>query len=292
MNIQRRTTKIMAILSLSTLVMVGLEGCNGIQSSVVESEPVETEVAEVNFEEMDLVESSTAQVEIEPTPIPEILTYTNETYGFTFNYPETWALTEEDHGVLLQRGTNQLRINFRWSEEDVPDFGPTGLGAGDLLFRDKISFLDQIIPAEFLSYEGKVKAVLYGKTGYVEIDNRVFLIMLEDLKTGYLVVDLAEETINEAKAILETFLWIAGVNRSIEIGNQSIKQQDREDGSSYWVTLEDPQYGVRFAIPCFWSVDFPKEYHGGIGAYPIRNYTEEYAMSFGKREDGVWARVG
>jgi hypothetical protein len=60
------------------------------------------------------------------------------------------------------------------------------------------------------------------------------------------------------------------------------------DGSEFWVVMEDPQYGVRFAVPCYWEVNFPEDYHtGGSGiAYSVRNYTEEYVLSF-PRGQGV-----
>jgi hypothetical protein len=291
MKIQRLTTKKMAILSLSTLFMVGLAGCYGIQSSVVEPEPVETEVAEVNFEETDLVEYSPAQVEIAPTPIPVILTYTNETYGFTFDYPEIWTLTEEDHGVLLQKGTNHLIIRFRWIYEDVPEFGPSGLPAGDLLYKEVIRFFDQVIPAEALSYECKTKMVLYGETGYVEVKNLLFLIMLEDSPSKFNSVDIAEEIINEAKAVLESFMWIAAVNGSEEIGNQSRELQGRKDSSNFWVTVEEPNYGIRFVVPCFWHVDFPMEGSPGH-AYSIRNYGYVYSLTFPGNDKDFWESGG
>jgi len=53
-----------------------------------------------------------------------------------------------------------------------------------------------------------------------------------------------------------------------------------------WVEYEDPHYGVRFAAPCFWEVRFPEQYHSSGTAYPIRNYSEEFVLSTGKKP--VW----
>jgi hypothetical protein len=275
-----------AVLTMLILVMMGLNGCFGIQSTVVGPD-----VTEEVLEETELVESRATQIEIVPRPIPEILTYTNETYGFIFNYPETWTLTEKEHGVILEKDTNRLIVNFRWIEEEVQDFGPTGLSAGDLLYRDKVRFLNQVIPAEFLTYEGKTKAVLYGKTGYVEIKDLLFLVMLEDLKGSYLAVDLAEETIDEAKTILESYAWIGRANGSEKIGDQPIGGQYGKESSSFWVEMEGLHYGIRFAVPCFWHVDIPEGNYRGL-TYSIRNYSYEYSLTFPRNDRDFWESGG
>ena len=55
------------------------------------------------------------------------------------------------------------------------------------------------------------------------------------------------------------------------------------DGSQYWVVQQDPSLGFRFALPCFWRVEFPpaEMIQRGIGGtYHAFNYTEEYVRSF------------
>ena len=55
------------------------------------------------------------------------------------------------------------------------------------------------------------------------------------------------------------------------------------DSSAYWIVQQDPGLGFRFAVPCFWRVDFPAE-----GAYDLEggtlyhafNYPQEYPLSF------------
>lgn len=61
-----------------------------------------------------------------------------------------------------------------------------------------------------------------------------------------------------------------------------------QDDSAYWVVMQDPGHGFRFAIPCFWEVDFPEDYTQGSGpSYPIRNYTDEFTLTF-PRGVGTW----
>jgi len=62
-----------------------------------------------------------------------------------------------------------------------------------------------------------------------------------------------------------------------------------EGASQLWRTVEDPHHGVRFAVPCFWEVGIletppPTDAY----AYPIRNYTDAYANSFGKNKEPLW----
>lgn len=200
MNTNKLSRKMYATPFLLILAMMGLAGCG-----IIEVATIETGSSQAGGGEVGGIE-----VGIEPTPTPEMRTYTNETYGFKFTFPETWALTGEDHGVVLKKGSNRLGINFRWADEDIqPYFGRTGVGAGDFIYADKISFMDQVIPAEVLLFDKKSKAVFYGEPGrLVEVEDLAFLIVLEDLETDYLQVDLSEQTMAEAKAIVESFKWL------------------------------------------------------------------------------------
>ena len=167
-------------LLLCFLTLPIVAGCRTTQSTV-QFQPEETHTAEAVSEDIALEEIGSVQVGIEPTPAPERTLYTNDTYGFKFEYPDSWTLAEKDNGVLLQKGSSRLVIKFRWTEEDF-NLGPGGVAAGEFTSTDKFSFLGQIIPVEALIYKGKTKAVFYGQSGYNEIDNRAFLIILDDVE--------------------------------------------------------------------------------------------------------------
>lgn len=65
-----------------------------------------------------------------------------------------------------------------------------------------------------------------------------------------------------------------------------------QNGTQYWTVVEDPVHGFRFAIPCFWRVEFPQDYSAGMNiSYQIYNYPEDYHLSF-PRGQGVFESGG
>ena len=73
---------------------------------------VSTEVAkkETPMNNVGLVEPNSSGDVIEPTPHPDFLVYTNPTYGFEFEYPRSWMLTEHDQGVVLIKDRFRIGI--------------------------------------------------------------------------------------------------------------------------------------------------------------------------------------
>ncbi len=49
--------------------------------------------------------------------------------------------------------------------------------------------------------------------------------------------------------------------------------------SAFWSEAEDDRTGVRFAVPCFWEVQFPALDPGGLGAFFVRNFDEEFLLA-------------
>ena len=151
-----------------------------------------------------------------PTPTPGREIYRSETHGFTFSYPSTWSLVEEPNVVKLSQGTLTLRVGYRWTTELVNiDGGRTGAPAGDLIYGDKVSFFDLVIPAQVLEFEHKDKAVFYGEAGHlIETGDLVFGIWLDDPHgTDYAELDIAKEIQAEATAILESFTRIEAITQ-------------------------------------------------------------------------------
>ena len=165
---------------------------------------------------MVLVGCNTIEAGTETTPKPENLTYANNVYGFAFEYPQSWTLIEDDHGILLINGRNRLGIRYRWSNETVDRLpGRKDIPEGELIYGDRIRFMGKVIPAEVLLFESKNKIVYYGGRDHIEIDELVFSITLEDRETySYRDINLSEEIIAEANSILETFKRIDSVEET------------------------------------------------------------------------------
>ncbi|MFC1923699.1 hypothetical protein ACFLY4_10475 [Chloroflexota bacterium] len=199
MKTKQQIIKQIMALSFLILLMMGLLGCGSMEVGALPADD-----ASANDGETEEVQVKGIEIGIEPTPMPETLTYTNDFYGFKFDYPETWTKSEIDHGVVLKKGTNRLGINFRWINENIQP-RRTGMGGDSLVYSDKISFMGQIVPGYIVELDHLAKAYLLGDTSRIEIDDLAFAIIFEDLEMDYMTLDLPEEIIAEAITIMETF---------------------------------------------------------------------------------------
>ena len=204
MNIKKRTIKQIMALSFLTLIMIGLVGCGTLEVGALPADAISASNGEAGATEAGEAQVKGIEIGIEPTPMPETLTYINNFYGFKFDYPETWTLSEEDHHVVLKKGTNRLGIFYRWVNENIRS-GRTGMAGGTPIYSDKIQFMGQVIPEYIVELDHLAKYVIYSDTVLVEIDDLTFGIVLEDLETDYMTLELPEEIIAEAKTILESF---------------------------------------------------------------------------------------
>lgn len=208
-------------------------------------------VVQNNGESTETSEILAIEVGIEPTPFPEKRTYKNTEYGFQFEYPETWTISEVDHGVIVQKGARQLTIRFRWSTELAPpDFNRSGLPAGDLVYRGKISILEQVVPVDYLTFEDKIKMVCYNEGQAIESDDLLLKINLEDLNTEYGDIDLSETLIEEAKIILESLERVEseGAPAVPEEGG-GICATDKGNPPQDWDRYKNEEYGFYFPYP-------------------------------------------
>jgi hypothetical protein len=207
MNIKEFDKKIYPILLCLVLSLLGLAGCETTKE--ISFEPVPSEVVKKGtpLNEVGVVEPDSGEDGFELTLGSEFLVYTNQTYGFEFEYPGNWTVTEYDNGVVLINDPNRIGIRFQRVDEDADRFSDrSGIPAGELIYSDKIRFMGRVILAEVLVFEGKSKIVFYGEKGRIEIDELVFSITLDDRETyNYDDVDLSEEVMDEAKLIVESF---------------------------------------------------------------------------------------
>lgn len=198
--------KALAQISILTLVMLVFSACN--TTSATEPEIPRPTATEPGSQDLRATPTPKPKDDSETSAeSPEQPTYTNETYGFKFTYPHTWALEETERAVVLKQDTLTLRINFAWATEDIGPglFGRTGAAAGDFIYSGMVNLLDKTIPIQTLEFEGKDKAIFYNGTGLIDVDDLIFMIVLEDLEAEYLALDIPETKQAEATAIVETF---------------------------------------------------------------------------------------
>jgi hypothetical protein len=76
-------------------------------------------------------------------------------------------------------------------------------------------------------------------------------------------------------------------NPAVEPGESPTPEQPAADPevAKYWVEVQDPNHGFRFAVPCFWRVDFPGAIPNGNpnperASYSVYNYPDDYASQF------------
>lgn len=119
-------------------------------------------------------------------------TYTNASYGFTFQYPAEWKLEEtrnsakspdtlNGHAVWLVPDANHdvlLQIAFKRSGEDIV-IQRSGLGAGDLIAWGKVLFLGAEIQRNVLVAQGQHVTVMYTGPGAIQRGDLIFTINLD-----------------------------------------------------------------------------------------------------------------
>ncbi len=144
-------------------------------------------------------------------------TYTNASYGFSFQYPPEWELEEtrntakspdtlNGHAVWLTPASDSdvlLQIAFKRTSEDIT-IQRSGLGAGDLIAWGKVSFLGADIQREVLVAQGQHVTVMYTGPGTIQRGDLIFTFNLDyqGADRGAGLTDAAE---NIADAIVASF---------------------------------------------------------------------------------------
>ncbi len=119
-------------------------------------------------------------------------TYTNASYGFTFQYPAEWKLEEthntakspntlNGHAVWLIPDANHdvlLQIAFKRSGEDII-IQRSGLGSGDLITWGKVLFLGTEIQRNVLVAQGQHVTVMYTGPGDIQRGDLIFTFNLD-----------------------------------------------------------------------------------------------------------------
>jgi hypothetical protein len=153
-----------------------------------------------------------------------LVSYSNPTYGFSFQYPSSWTLVEMPdfdtselggphfgRSVQLFKDSTLLFIGYKHPAEDVTWW--TGVGAwGDAQSGGTINFLGEELDKTAMVYEGKVNFVWYDTSELVDLaletGGLAFGIRMDPY--GYVgtenIPHIPEDIQTEADAILESFV--------------------------------------------------------------------------------------
>ncbi len=91
---------------------------------------------------------------------PATATYTSEAYGFAFDYPGEWALSEGPNAVNVTGETMQVTVMYRLAGDAWPG-GSGGLPAGELVDTDATSVMGVPMRVQHLMRDGLPRVALY-----------------------------------------------------------------------------------------------------------------------------------
>lgn len=198
---------------------------------------IQAEVVAI-LESFELTEAAAQAPSPEPT-LPAaaedgLVTYTDETYGLSFQYPSDWTIQEQGpRYVRLGQGSLSMYIGFMWLYESVDIRPQSGLPAGEFESRGTVTLLGQELSREVLVYAGMDRAVYYNGAGsMIPAGDLMFAIVLEDLSAAE-SAQVPEDFQVAADQIIESMVLVS-------VGET--------------LTHSDPTYGFEFYYPVAWSL--------------------------------------
>jgi hypothetical protein len=121
-------------------------------------------------------------------------------YGFVLRYPPSWALKEVPGQILFCQDRFRLRIAYRRQDEAFQSHW-TGIPAGDVQERGRISVPGGEVIRRELVFEDKLKVLLYSAT----VGDLEFSARLDDVVSlEYRDVELTEDLTDQADQILSS----------------------------------------------------------------------------------------
>jgi hypothetical protein len=110
-------------------------------------------------------------------------TYANEAYGFSFRYPDSWEISQEDSApfIYLEQGDKVFSVGVKHSTDDA---NLVINRTESLEQMGRVNFLGQEVPRMVWAQDGRVLAVCYGEPdnmfdgGVIEAEDLVFTLSL------------------------------------------------------------------------------------------------------------------
>lgn len=157
-------------------------------------------------------ESGATEAAPSPSPdvarVPEMVTYTNEDYGFSLRYPSEWDIVEGRNFVSFIQGSTSLVMGYRHATEDPNICCRELLPEGELVDAGTVTCGGEEVDRDLLICEGKTKAVIYEGTREISVGDLRVLFYVEDFAADYDEAHIPEdlrEQVDRVIASLETF---------------------------------------------------------------------------------------
>jgi ABC-type oligopeptide transport system substrate-binding subunit len=159
---------------------------------------------------------TTAAPPVPPADYDTWTLYTQPDYGFSLRYPADWSLEEDlrpvstsyRHALWLRPPAGGdaavFTIGYKRIGEEA-GIGRTGVGAGELVDRGTVTFLDGEIERQVLVAQGRDVTVMYRQEGGITRGDLLFTLDLDATPTAQGQGALAEATETTVDWIVRSF---------------------------------------------------------------------------------------
>jgi putative hemolysin len=146
-----------------------------------------------------------------PLPPPR---YVNEKYDFTLDPTIEWEIQPSENQVIFVNQGFYLFLGFKWEGEEVGPFR-TGMPEGDFVDAGTYILLGQLVPRQYLTFEGRTKLVYYAWG--LQVGNLRLYGWLDTRQGDYKSIDIPPEMITKGDDLLATFTLTSGETSTINV---------------------------------------------------------------------------
>lgn len=203
-------------------------------------------------------------------------TYTNDIYGFTFNYPTTWTVNETSNRVSVEKDGIVLNINFKRATEEDVHILPSGMAAGDVIKGNpaEIYFLGEYATKSLIQLDGVTQTVTYGN-GAQQIDQMEFFVQADindfQVATNGITPELESEMDDMVRSL--DLVWAA-----FPVSGEMLED---------WNTYTHDDYGFSFRYPPTWELEIIPGETSSVNFIGLTNGTYRLTLAFKAVEEEI-----
>lgn len=151
----------------------------------------------------------TPAARIQPdTPVAGWNTYADPGYGFSFQYPADWKISDSSQPPNYLRVSGEdtaLTIGYRRLNQQA-NIQRTGVGSGDFVRAGSIKFLGKLLQRDLLVYGDKVKEVFYNGDSEFSAGGLIFTLGVASEGNGrYEDIDIPQDVQEIMDRIVQSF---------------------------------------------------------------------------------------